>query len=236
VVAVDLGEIHQAAMTDGHEAVVVTARRLRATRQYTVKRVAAMQSKQSGKTKGSRRWKRLQQRKSRFLAQQQKRTRASAHKVSRAVVDYAVEHKAGTIASGDVHDEADGKRLAAKTQQKSGVWSHSNVRQYISYKANAEGITVELVDEHDTSKTCPHCGHQYKPRGRVYRCPMKTCGLVAQRAVVGSVIILSRKVHGELAKMVSPSLPATMYRHPAWVAKPTRQGKRSPLDTGTWLA
>jgi putative transposase len=224
VVAVDLGEIHPAAITDGTEAVVVTARRLRAARQYTVKRVGEIVSKQSLKKKGSRRWKQLQARKSRFLAQQHKRTCDIEHKVSRAVVDYAVERNASTIAIGDVRDVADGKRLGTKSQQKIGLWSHGNVRQYITYKAQAAGIAVELVDEHHTSKTCPRCAHQYKPRGRVYRCP--TCGLVAHRDAVGSVNILSRKVHGELAKRVPPPLHATTYRYPAW------QGKCSPLDTG----
>jgi putative transposase len=83
VVAVDLGEIHPAARTDGKEAVVITARRLRATRQYTVKRLAEMQAKQAGKKKGSGRWKQLQAHKNRFLAQQQQRTRDIEHKVAR---------------------------------------------------------------------------------------------------------------------------------------------------------
>ena len=223
VVAVDLGEIHPAALTDGIEVVVVTARRLRATRQYTVKRVAEIRSAQDRKKQGSRRWKRLQARKNRFLAQQQRRTRDIEHKVSRAVVDWAKERQAGTLAVGDVRDVADGKRLSAKSQQKIGLWSHGTIRQYVTYKAQAEGIGVELVDEHGTSKTCPRCGRQYKPRGRIYRCP--ACGLVAHRDAVGSVNILSRKVHGELARIPSPPLHATKYRYPAW------QGKRSRPDT-----
>ena len=92
--------------------------------------------------------------------------------------------------------------------------------------ATAAGIAVELIDEHATSKTCPRCAHQYKPRGRVYRCP--TCGLVAHRDAVGAVNILSRTVHGELAKLLPPPLTATMYRYPAWI---TSRGKRSRLDT-----
>ena len=94
--------------------------------------------------------------------------------------------------------------------------------------ARSEGITVELVDEHNTSKTCPRCRRQHKPRGRVYRCPNPACGLVAHRDVVGAVNILSRKVHGELAKIAPLPLAVTKYRHPAWVS---RQGKRSRLDT-----
>jgi putative transposase len=226
IVAVDLGEIHPAALTDGHDAVVITARRLRAAHQYTAKRLAEIQAKQASKQKHSGRWKQLQRRNHRFLAQQKRRTRDIEHKVARAVVGWAKERGAGTLAIGDVRDIADGKRMAAKSQQKIALWSHGKVRQYLTYKATAAGLYVELVDEHHTSKTCPRCGHQYKPRGRVYRCSV--CGLVAHRDAVGAVNLLSRKVHGALAKILPPPLYATMYRYPAWQS---RQGKRSRLDT-----
>ena len=159
VVAVDLGEIHPAAMTDGTAAVVVSARRLhdgrRAACQYTVKRVAALGSAQDRQQTGSRRWKRLQARKNRCLAEQKTRTRDIAHTVSRAVVDCAVERQAGMLARGDVRDVAAGTRMSAKSQQKIGRWSHGNVRQYITSTAQAKGIRVARIDEHDTSKTCP---------------------------------------------------------------------------------
>jgi putative transposase len=227
VVAVDLGEIHPATLTDGEEAIVISARRLRAARQYTAKRLSALRSAQDHKQRGSRRWKRLQRRKNRFLAEQDRRTRDIEHKVSRAAVDWAEERQAGTRAIGDVRDVADGKRMATKCQQKISQWSHGKTRQYITYKAQAEGISVVLVDEHHTStKTCPRCGRQCKPRGRIYRCPGKGCGLVAHRDVVGSVNILSRCTYEELAKILPPPLGATKYRHPSWT------GKRSPLDTG----
>jgi putative transposase len=119
VVAVDLCEIHPATMTDGQAAVVVTARRFRAARQYTAKRLSDIQAQQAGRQRGSRRWKRLQRRKSQFLAQQQKRNRDIEHTVSRAVVDYAVERKAGTLAIGDVRDIADGKRLGPRASRRS---------------------------------------------------------------------------------------------------------------------
>lgn len=239
IVAVDLGEIHPAALTDGKTAAVITARRLRATYQYTAKRLAEIQAKQADQQKSSRRWKRLQGRKTRFLAQQDRRARDIIHKVSRAVVEWATEQQAGTLVIGDVRDVADKtrvgamtvdgtrlkkpKRLSRQTRQKISNWPHGKVRQSLTYKAHAAGMTVELGDEHHTSKTCPACGRQSKPRGRVYRCP--TCRFVAHRDIVGSVNILSRKVHGEVSKILPPPLPATTYRYPAW------QGKRSRLDT-----
>ena len=136
--------------------------------------------------------------------------------MSRVVVDWAKERKAGTLALGDVRDVADGKRLGAKSQQQIGLWSHGKVRDDLTYKATAEGIykataegiALALVDAHLTATTCPACGHQYKPRARVYRCP--TCGLVAHQEVVSSVTILSRKVHGEVGCFLPPPLAATM--------------------------
>jgi IS605 OrfB family transposase len=52
---------------------------------------------------------------------------------------------------GEVRDVADGKRMASKSQQKIRLWSLGATREYITYKAKAEGIAVGLIDEHDTS-------------------------------------------------------------------------------------
>ncbi|HSK87905.1 MAG TPA: transposase, partial [Anaerolineales bacterium] len=84
VAGVDLGEIHPAAVSDGEESVIFSARQLRSLAQYSNKRMAELQQKQAGKVKGSRRWKRIQRRKNRFLAQQKRRKRDIEHKVSRA--------------------------------------------------------------------------------------------------------------------------------------------------------
>ena len=187
VAGVDLGEIHPAAATDGVEAVVFSARALRSARQYTNKRLAELSSKQARLTKGSRRWKKLQRRKNRFLAQQKRRTRDIEHKVSRAVVDWAVERQVGILAVGDVRDVADGKRLNRKSQQKISNWSHGKLRSYIEYKAQAAGIAVELINEAYTSQTCPQCGHRHKPTGRTYRCA--ACGFCGHRDCVGAANI-----------------------------------------------
>ena len=74
----------------------------------------------------------------RFLGPKQQR-RDLEHKISRAVVDWSVIHQVGTLAIGDVRDVADGKRLNRKSQQKVSNWSHGMIRQYIAYKAEAEG-------------------------------------------------------------------------------------------------
>ena len=109
--AVDLGEIHPAAVTDGTATVIISCRALRANQQYTAKRLSEIRAKQARKQQHSRGWKRLQRRKNRFLAKQKRRARDMEHKVSRAVVTWAKERAVGTLVIGDVRDVADGKRL-----------------------------------------------------------------------------------------------------------------------------
>ncbi len=217
--ACDLGEIHPAALTDGKETVIITCRAMRANQQYTAKRLSEIRTKQDRKKKGSRRWKQLQQRKNRFLAKQRRRARNLEHKSSRAVVQWAKERDVSTLIIGDVRDVADGKHLQAKSQQKIGLWSHGRQRQYITYKAEAVGITVTLCDEAYTSQTCPHCMQRHKPKGRIYRCP--ACGFVAHRDAVGCANILSKHYTGEPGHVLPPR---AKYRYPFW-------GKRSRLDT-----
>ena len=62
-----------------------------------------------------------------------------------AVVDAAVEQQAGTIAIGDVRDVADGVNHGKKHNQQASQWNHGHLRQLITYKAEAEGVTVERI-------------------------------------------------------------------------------------------
>jgi putative transposase len=116
------------------------------------------------------------------------------------------------MAIGDVRDIADASDKGRHQNQKLSTWRHGKLRAYLTYKAEAEGLTIILVDEQHTSKTCPNpiCNHRHKPKGRVYRCP--ACGFQAHRDVVGAANILSRQLHGEVGKVRPPA--ATMYRHP----------------------
>ncbi len=231
--AVDLGEVHPAALCDsgvdspsptpedGHLPVVFSARALRSVYQYTAKRLAEIQREQARKKKSSRRWKRLQRRKNRFLARQKRRARDIRHKVSRAVVDEARRRGVGTLVIGDVRDAADGRRLSPASRQKISLWSHGQLRWAITYKAEAAGMRVQLVDEAYTSQTCPQCGGRHKPTGRVFRCP--ACGFVSHRDIVGAANLLSRCRFGEVGHVRPP--PVVKYRHPFVT------GKRSRLDT-----
>jgi len=196
VVALDLGEIHPAVGSDHSQAVVFSARELRATNQLRNKKLAEIARLQSRCKKKSRRWWRLQRRKNELRGYCERKVRDILHKVSRAVVAWAIERKAGLIVIGDVRDIGNGKRLARKSQQKISQWPHGRLRRYIGYKAALAGIEVVLENEAYTSQTCPdpECGHRHKAKGRSFKCPK--CGLQAHRDVVGAANILSKYLHG----------------------------------------
>jgi putative transposase len=202
VVGVDLGEIHPAVVADEKSAVIITCRERRHENQGHNKRSAKISRAISRKKKGSRRHKRLVRARVKMKARHNRIARDMDHKISRAVVDAAVERKAGTIVMGDVRDVADEVDCGKKQNQKTSQWTHGKVRQYVEYKAAAEGITVKLEDEAYTTQTCPNCGARHKPRGRNYRCP--ACRFQAHRDVVGAVNILSKFKHGEPGKILPP--------------------------------
>jgi putative transposase len=210
VVSVDLGEIHPAVVGDEHEATIITCRERRAASQGHARRIANITREIARKQKGSKQYKRLVAAKVRMKAKYDRVMRDMEHKISRTVVDVAVEQNAGTVVIGDVRDVADGVDCGKVQNGRMSRWDHGKIRQYIEYKAEAEGITVKLENEAFTSQTCPQCSHRHKPKGRRYRCP--ACGFQAHRDVVGQVNILSRFKHGEPGKIPAPA--AVKYRIP----------------------
>jgi putative transposase len=203
VVAVDLGEIHPAVVGDEQQATIITCRERRHEQQGHAKRLAKLSKALSTKRQGSRRYNRLRAARTRMRARHKRIMRDMEHKISRAVIDVAFEQQAGTIAIGDVRDIAHGVNHGKQHNQQSSQWNHGQLRQYITYKAEAEGIVVELVDEHYTTQTCPNCSKRHKPRGRNYTCGR--CGFSAHRDVVGQINILSRYKRGQVGRLRAPA-------------------------------
>ena len=199
--AIDMGEIHAITITDGEEAEVISGRELRSIKRYRNKTVGKLARKQSRCKKGSRRWKRLQDVKSKVIAECERRTRDLNHKITRSAVDWCIEHNVKTLVIGDVTGIAENtkskKRLNRKNRQKISQWAFYKQRQYLEYKCDEVGIETTLESEHGTSKTCPKCGNQYKPNGRNYNCP--ACNLKIHRDVVGACNIRTKHLTGVLS-------------------------------------
>jgi putative transposase len=206
--AADLGEIHPVANERG-EVLIFSARELRALNQYRHKKLASLQAALARKQKRSRRFRRLQRRKTFLLGRNNRQRRDIEHKLTRAITNHAKAERARRLVVGDVRNIGNGKRLSATSQQKVSGWSHGRQIAYLSYKLAAEGITLEQQNEAYSSKTCPCCGAHNKPRGRQYACAR--CGFVGHRDAVGATNQVSKAVHGAYGH-VQPH--ALRYRRP----------------------
>ncbi len=68
-------------------------------------------------------------------------------------------------------------RVTVWTQQRSTLhsWSFQQLRNFIEYKAKQAGVQVIAVDPHNTSRTCPCCGHIDKANRKTQSKFLCTC-------------------------------------------------------------
>jgi putative transposase len=197
VAGVDLGEVHVAAVTTTkRHALVISGRQLRSCKQWRNKVHSLLQEKLSRCQVGSRRAKRLLQRKAQVSAKVYRQQRDILHQAARTVVDFCQADGVARIAVGDVRDIQTGVSLGRKTNQKISQWPHGQFARYVREKAARLAIAVEWIDEAYSTKTCSHSGHVQpsSPRGRRFGC--SGCGARVHREVNGSANICSKAAYG----------------------------------------
>jgi putative transposase len=194
VIGVDLGVNTLIAATDGQQIILISGRAAKATIQYRNKQLARLQQAQSGCTKHSCHYKRLQRRKYALLGKTKRRIRDLCHKATRQVAD--AFPNATCYVGGPFNDAA--VRIGRKQAQQVSTACTRKIIQLLDYKsAGAIGLS-----EAYSSQTCPVCGVRSKHR-RIYRCP--SCGATGPRDAVGAVNILALGQHG--AMLPGRSLP-----------------------------
>ncbi len=183
--AVDLGEIHLAAVTtDTGSAMIVTGRGIRSLKRQRTMCLRKLTKKQAHCTKYSRRWKKLQRAKNRACRRIERRVRDLRHKATRQVIGFCVEHEVGSLFIGNpagVRNRDNGRHH----NQRMALWEYGKDIDYLTHKAKAAHISCFTGSERGTSSQCPCCGHKHKPKGRNWVC--RTCGFTGHRDLVGSV-------------------------------------------------
>lgn len=187
-IGIDLGVNTLLAATDGERSILVSGREAKATVQWRSKRLSSLQEAQGRKTKGSRRWRRLQARKRRMLTKARNRTNDLVHKATRKVADFFPGARAFV---GEPFNDAARKMGRVQAQQVSSACNRKIIN-LLDYKLR--GGVIE-VNEAYSSQTCPVCGCRQKCR-RTYEC--RKCGFAAPRDVVGSLNIRSIGLFGEM--------------------------------------
>lgn len=199
---IDLGEIHSisAACESGH-AVIVTGRKLRSINRFRNKKLAEISKKQSRYQKHSRQWKKLQRAKRYMLRKADAQVRDITHKISKAFVDWAVDHKVKHVYVGNPEGvqrntrKSKKKNKGRKQNQKLSNWNFGQLLQCLEYKLKLKGISLKKISEAYSTQTCPVCGQRHKPNGRNYRC---SCGYTAHRDIHGAINILSLGLYEDI--------------------------------------
>jgi IS605 OrfB family transposase len=86
---------------------------------------------------------------------EKRRHRQRLHEIANGIVEEAVHHDCSVIAIEEltgIHDELPAASWFHR-------WAFRRLRDYLHYKAEAEGIEVVAVDPRNTSKGCSDCGH-----------------------------------------------------------------------------
>ena len=121
-----------------------------------------------------------------FNDKEQRWMKDKDHKISRQIVDFAIQEGVGTIRLEKLSGIRQTARTSRKNEKNLHTWSFYRLAQYIEYKATLSGIKVAYVDPKYTSQTCPECAEKNKARDRKYKC---SCGFKTHRDRVGAMNI-----------------------------------------------
>ncbi len=184
---VDLGEIHQAAVTTNTgAALVISGRGIRSLKRRQNMALGQLTRKRKRCQKGSRRARKLQAARRQISARTRRQIRNLRHQGTRKVITFCQQHGVGSLFIGNPHGVRQ-KNSGRHHNQRMGQWEYGQDIAYLSYKAETACIESFTGSERGTSSQCPVCGWKQKVKGRNWRCRNAKCTFVGHRDVVGSV-------------------------------------------------
>jgi putative transposase len=182
---VDLGEIHQAAVTTNTgKAVVISGRGIRTLKRQRAKLFGQIAQKRSRCKKGSKRHKKLMAARRKVSQRSKNRIRDLRHKGTRKVIDFCKNNGVQKLFVGHPKGISQ-KNSGRKHNQRMSNWEFFKDIQYLEEKAEHSHIECFTGSERGTSSQCPRCEHKKKARGRWWKCPK--CLFSGHRDLVGSV-------------------------------------------------
>jgi IS605 OrfB family transposase len=128
------------------------------------------------------------------------------HRISKALVAKARDTERA-IALEDLKGIRERTTVRRKQRARHTGWSFQQLRAFIEYKAKLAGVPVVIVDAHNTSRTCPQCGHCEKAnRKNQAEFVCRHCGYSNNADVVGALNIRAKALPSLVLAAVNPPM------------------------------
>ena len=171
---VDLGVENLATDSDGE---LHTGEDVEAVRVKTKTHKQALQSA-ADLAANHRRRKRIRKKLKRIADRESRFRRNTNHVLSKRLVAKAKDTARG-IALEELKGIRERIRFRKPQRNRMGSWGFDQLRQFITYKAEAAGVLLKIVDPKYTSRMCSQCGHvEAANRSSQSRFCCKQCGLL----------------------------------------------------------
>jgi len=199
---IDLGDIFLAAAYTGKQTILVNGKELRSKRRYQNKVKGQLQSKMERCERGSQRWHKLNNEKSRVSRKLNNQINDILHKQTTALINALSDTGIKTVGIGDLRDIRNGCNDPQRpSNQQLHQMPSGKVRHMLTYKAKRAGMNVKLINEAYTSQICPQCLKRNKTKDRNYICGF--CGFTGHRDIVGAYNIWSKTKYKRFTKKTS---------------------------------
>lgn len=106
------------------------------------------------------------------------------HKISKEIIEYAISNDIDIIKMENL--VSINRKFKVQNNPNIYLWSYRRLQEYITYKANLQGIKVISINPYHTSQTCPACGYLNRAKDRSYICK---CGYKNHRDGVAAINI-----------------------------------------------
>jgi len=113
------------------------------------------------------------------------------HKVSSKILELAIQQKSD-VSIEDLTGIRQAPNRSKGFKALLNSWGFYQLRQYIEYKCELNGVEVFAIDPRYTSQDCSGCGSRTKCSGKAYQC--KACGLQIHRDENASYNIADRGI------------------------------------------